>query len=802
MTRVAAASFLAVLTAAASPANEAIDQGFRIAEAGLNDREMAGAELWAKATAGTARFSTYVFQQRMGVLVDWYRVLRADQQGERFRVWGLIHDPECCVPGSAGCPATSLDETYGFEYCPGDGELLRHVGQTGYRDPACDFQDPGGLSDKQNPCDLEFGTSTGALGFRKFPNPRFDPDRWRKVNGGRLGTWEGYARRYPSKPSGKGPATPAMMVSHLADPSIEPPFLIGMSCGACHIAFNPLNPPRDPANPKWENLKLAIGNQYIRSSEIMASGMSTNSPEWQLFSHERPGTVDTSAIPNDQVHNPGTMNALVSLTARPTFANEKVLKWRKAASCPAGADETACWCEPGKPGKCWQHSLKEEAVHHILKGGEDSIGIHEAIQRVYFNIGSCSEECWLNHLTDLRQLDPQQRNFGQTPFDIGQCRRDCPGFRAIEDRLDLIAEFLLAGQPADLYQARGLASGSELDRQLDAEFGEGAVSRGRAVFAANCARCHSTQAEPFEVRDFLTTSDGRRVDGLGSDKAIPASRVGTERCRALHSNHMKGHIWEQYASETYRERPPDAGLPDPSGGGRGYYRAISLINLWAHAPFMHNNAVGPEICGKTSIQDAELYRSPYVDAANKPVPDPPGCWSYDPSVEGRYRLFLASVDQLLNPEKRGRKVSLLDEPIRIEFGPTTLGDRDVKLKNLKIIIPAGMPAGLLVSFQHKLLVEDLVLAKTDRAALEKKLTAQLGSEQKGKEMAGLLDRLAGDLLRNLSNGEAFTVAAREAGPLLALYATCTADVENDGHRFGENLSVEEKKTLTAFLATL
>jgi hypothetical protein len=796
---IAGAALLAVLSATASPAYEGLDEGFRIAEAGLDEKEMAGAELWYKATAGTARFTTYVFQQRMGVLIDWYRVLRADQHGERFKIWGLINDPGCCVPGSSGCPAKSMDETYGFEYCPGDDELLKHVGKTGYRDPGCDFKDPGGLGDKQNPCDLEFGTSTGALGFRKLPNPRFDAERWRKVNGGKLGTWEGYARRIPASSSGKGPA---MMVSHLADPSIEPPFLIGMACGACHIAFNPLKPPADAANPKWENLRLAIGNQYVRSSEIMASGMPTDSPEWQLFSHERPGTVDTSAIPNDMVHNPGTMNAIVSFTARPTFAGEKILKWRKVASCPAGAADTSCWCEPGKPGKCWERSLKEEAVHHILKGGEDSIGINEAIQRVYFNIGSCSEECWLNHLTDLRQLDPQQRNYGQTPFDIGQCRRDCAGFRAIEDRLDFITAFFLANEPSDLYKARGLADPGDLIEQLEGEFGPGAVSRGRTVFAANCARCHSTQAEPFESRDFLATGSGR-IDWLGNDKSTPASEVGTFRCRSLHSNHMQGHIWEEYASETYRERQADAALRDPSGGGRGYYRNISLINAWAHAPFLHNNAIGPEICGQPSLPGTDLYRSPYVEPGSfQRVESPPGCWPYDPSVEGRYKLFRASVDELLNPEKRGRKVSLLDENIRIEVGPTTLGDRDLKLRNLKLVIPAGVPAGLLVSFQHKLFIEDLVLAKTDRAKLEKKLAERLGSEAEGKERAALLDRLAGDLLRNLSSGDAFKVAVQDAGPLLDLYATCTADVENDGHRFGESLSAEDKKALTAFLATL
>ena len=152
------------------------------------------------------------------------------------------------------------------------------------------------------------------------------------------------------------------------------------------------------------------------------------------------------------------MNAILNFDKRPLFANEKVNKWRSVGSCAAGASEQSCWCEPGKSGKCWEKSLKAESVNHILKGGEDSIGIQEAVQRVYFNIGSCSEACWVNHLTDLKQVDPNQRNFGQTAFDIGQCRRDCPNFRAIEDRLPDIVSFLVSQRPPDLYKARGLKS--------------------------------------------------------------------------------------------------------------------------------------------------------------------------------------------------------------------------------------------------------------------------------------------------------------------------------------------------------
>ena len=457
----AAVTVPSVATARPSPlpASSYTDAGFHEAEAGLSPSARAGREIWFKATAGNARFHTYTFQQRVTALIDWYGVLRGDARDTRFKTWGLINDPGCCKPGSDGCPAKSVEETYGFDWCPGDETLLKFVGKPGYRDPACDFKDASaGASDpdghqqgREDSCNLAFGTSTGALGFRKFPNPRFDAAAWKQVNG-RLGTWEGYNRKLSNDP-----ARADFKVRKLADASIEPPFLIGTACASCHVAFNPAKPPADPEHPKWENLSGLVGNQYIRVSEILISGMPHDDLLWQIFAHARPGTSDTSAIPNDQVNNAGTINALINTAQRPTFAGEKVNRWRKVAACPAGAKESTCWCEPGKPGKCWEKSVKTETVHHILKGGGDSIGALGAIQRVYFNIGSCAEQCWVNHLTDLRQLDPQARNFGQTPFDIGQCRRDCPNFRAVEDRLHNILDFFLTapeGQAATCVEAR------------------------------------------------------------------------------------------------------------------------------------------------------------------------------------------------------------------------------------------------------------------------------------------------------------------------------------------------------------
>lgn len=768
----------------------------------LTIAERVGAEIWFNATAGNARFFTYVYQQRLGVMIDWYRVLRGDARDERFYRWGLINDPDCCTPGDPNCPAKSYDETYGFDYCPGDDELLKHVGKPGYRDPACGLKDvplskddPHGPNDRrQSACDLEFGTSTGALGLRKFPNPKFDKVKWLKINGGHVDSWDGYTAKVAPRKDREAPAK-----SHLVDGSIEPPYRIGMSCGACHIAFDPIHPPKDPAHPKWENLSGTVGNQYGRFAQILGSGMAPNAIEYQIYGHARPGAVDTSAIPNDQVNNAGTMNAIINLAKRPVF-EEDIIKWRKTSQCPAGGDERTCWCEPGKDGKCWERSRKKEFVHHILKGGEDSIGTLEAIQRVYFNIGSCSEEGWVNHLTDMRQLDPTMRGFGQTPFDIGQVRRDCSQFRAIEDRLGEIAQFLLTGAPAELYQARGLKNHAALVEQLNKEFGKGAVEQGRTIFASKCASCHSSQSGPFENRDFRTVSAdpkdrGIRVDWLGNDKLIPVSEIGTNRSRSLHSNHMRGHVWDEYASETLRAKPGDPQLKEPSDGGRGYYRNISLLSLWAYAPFMHNNAVGPEVCGGPLD---EHYYSSYVDKDKKdikPLANPPSCWVFDPSVEGRFKLYKASMKELLNPSQRIPKVTGFNSDVTIRLFPK-LGDGKLeRFIDTAIRFPVGTPAARIGNFRHKELVGDLVMARVDFDKLKAKYADRYGAE-KGERIANTIQDKGTELLAK--PGSILEVGAE----LREIYSNSLAVIENDGHRFGEDLSDREKDALTAFLATL
>jgi len=336
-----------------------------------------------------------------------------------------------------------------------------------------------------------------------------------------------------------------------------------------------------------------------------------------------------------------------------------------------------------------------------------------------------------------------------------------------------------------------------LAAQLDKEFGAGSVKRGQQIFAGNCAQCHSSQKPAggdFSNVDFRAVdSNGIRIDFLSNDVAQPVRSIGTNRSRALHSNHMEGHVWEEYGSYTMRSRTQDPYIPDPSDGGRGYYRPVSLLSVWATAPLMHNNAIGPEVCGKPKNKSNDFYYSPYVDANDKPLPNPPPCWAYDPSVAGRFKLFKASMEELLTPpEKRPRKVTLLNEAIVIEAGPAIWDPIAKKQVVLRIEIPAGTPQAKVGNLLYKQLIVDLTLSVTNFDALKTKLK----DEQAAKEVRAMVDEFVANI------GAPMKVLDKHDRLITKYYMTSTDFWENGGHPFGTGLSAQEKKALTAFVATL
>lgn len=452
-----------------------------------------------------------------------------------------------------------------------------------------------------DPLPPEFGEPAGIVGLRRFRNPAFDPAKWN-------------AETYRKHPG-----------------DMEPPYLIGMACGFCHVGFNPLNPPVDPERPRWSELAGAIGNQYWEEGRLFNLKMTPKDFRWHLGNRQPAGTSDTSRFATDHVHNPSNINAVFLLGARPTAMEV-------------------------------MNDGTERAVHHILKDGADSVGVAGASLRVYVNIGMCSD-LWLTRIDAVAGLVPQR------PFRMQEAREQCADWRNTEARMEAAEAFLRTIGPMHLADAPGGA------RHL-AEPAE-QVTLGGQVFARECARCHSSKQPPTPLADpaariawfeqAVRQPDFVTDNFLSDDRRYSVRELGTNVARALATNAQQGQVWEEFSSRTYKQLPPAGkigGLYNPRDPDEplevnitsgGYYRTPSLVSMWATAPYLHNNALGT-----------------YVK---------------DPSVTGRMIAFNDAVEKLLWPEKRLGVQSIIVTTVPSELAVT---GRDKPVQ-----IPAGTPVDLI-----------------------------------------------------------------------------------------------------------
>lgn len=151
-----------------------------------------------------------------------------------------------------------------------------------------------GARGKNLPAGSYYGYATGIVGLRLFPNPDFDETAAKK--------WDPV--RYYNDPS------------YYQSKDLVKPYRVGMSCGFCHVGPNPVKPPADPENPKWENLSSNVGAQYFWINRIFDWNADETSFVHQLFSTSRPGSLDTSLVSADNINNPRTMNAVYLLGPR------------------------------------------------------------------------------------------------------------------------------------------------------------------------------------------------------------------------------------------------------------------------------------------------------------------------------------------------------------------------------------------------------------------------------------------------------------------------------------------------------
>lgn len=479
-------------------------------------------------------------------------------RGERFKRFGVISDPDCTKAKGPDRYGLWMDD--------------------------CSSPDVPRIADIP-------GEPAGIVGMRRFPNPKFDAAKW-DVN------------KYKADPA-----------------SVEPPYLIGIACGLCHVGFNPQHPPADPENPQWHNLNPGIGNQYFREQIFntakfpMSRSLKEKDFQWQVAHVQPPGTSETSQVATDHINNPNVINNIAYLNDRPMH------------------DEVTA-------------DGVHRNVFHVLKDGADSIGAAClddptevpgsndtacAALRVYVNIGVCAS-IWTTLQDPVYGLRRTQSPFD--PRTARQQNKACDeGWTATEARMGMLESFLRTLTPLRLADADAGPQHISSDGDV--------MRRGKLAFAEHCASCHSSKQPPSNdagsktdwFRKAVMQDDFLTDNYLSDDVRHPVSEIGTNIERAMGSNATEGMIWQNFSSETYKQLPPVhvTGLVNPlhpwlpalsveAKGGRGYYRTPTLANVWATAPFFHNNALG-------------LYNA-------------------DPSVDGRLAAYQDAMEKLLWPEKR------------------------------------------------------------------------------------------------------------------------------------------------------
>jgi hypothetical protein len=564
-----------------------------------------------------------------------------------------------------------------------------------------------------------YGRPTGIMGFRIFDNPDFDDEAKKK--------WD--ANRYYNDPD------------YAVASTLVRPYRVGIACGSCHIAFNPCKPPDDPENPKWENLASAIGNQYIREGKTFAALVKEGGFFWEMLKAQPPGTSDTSRIATDHINNPNAINSIFELGARLAEGQQEDL-----------AGETLLLPTI---------TSNKMPVPHVLKDGADSVGVPGATLRVYVNIGMFSQQ-WLECHNALIGLTPQK------PFSIALAQSNSVYWLATQTKFMNVAKFFMRLKSYRLEDAPGGTNYITQDPAI--------MTRGKIVFAENCASCHSSKRPPAGAdedewfRQEVVKPDFRETNFFSDDRRYPITKIKSNAARACATNAKRGHVWNNFSSETYKDLPsvgdidvwnPFTGQTNPwpvPGGGPGYYRTASLISVWATAPLLHNNMLGK--------------------------------FTGDPSVAGRLDAFNDAIQKLLWPEKRlgtnsiwrttrecnlQIQLAVIPEPLRAGLKPFADSDGYFRIGP----IPEGTPINLLANIDPEADPANLV-----------SLCLQMKKVLLEIKVKNLDAQAAADLMKN------------ELAADLLKVSKCPDFVEDRGHYYGSELPDADKLALIEFLKTL
>jgi hypothetical protein len=758
----------------------------------LKPDEIKGRNMWLLWTGGNDRFWDVLIKDAFGTF-DLLKTISSApglpfSRDNRWAYFGVINEPCFDKPKAPDPKHFGLWIDQRRADCPPD----TFADETTYPGVKIGARGKNGL-----PVGSYYGEATGIVGLRLFPNPDFDEVARAK--------WDP-KRFYEDK-------------DYYLQKDLVRPYRVGMSCGFCHIGPSPIHPPVDPENPQWANLNSTVGAQYFWFDRVFVWSADPSNYIFQLLHTYKPGTLDTSLVSSDVIVNPRTMNAIYNVTPRLFHA----IPFGRELLTGGQLDNKQFndFRDTGDLTKLYDKPYV--FTPRVLKDGSDSVGTLGALNRVYLNIGLFSEE-WLLH------FNPFTGGKRLTPIRIADAERNSMYWQATEQQTPYMAKFLMAaGQPDRL------SSLPEPQKKLYLTADAATLNLGSTVFAERCARCHSsklpepvvgmqgpgtedcngpnyltcwnrywawTKTDDFRkrMRELVQISDFLEDNYMSSEFRVPLTLLQTNACSPLARNALANNIWDNFSSQSYKDLPSvgEITLQDPltgedrkfamPAGGRGYTRPPSLISLWSTGPFLQNNSVGSF--------------------------DP------DPSVESRLRVFNASIEQMLWPERRPRDevlgdrgVGLIQRTTATSWVKLPAGFVPAPLRMIRGVvnwvlpgtfnqhgdlqigpIPKGTPVGLIGNFD--LLPED------------PGVMASLKRTWKLLSLAGRLRHDLSAMPKNPDDATAWNIFTPLGRQLYDL-SNCPDYVINRGHYFGTDkfteesgLSDEQKRALIAFLKTL
>lgn len=663
---------------------------FQGREVTLSDDDVKGRVIWNLWTGDNASFWDWLSTHGFGT-ADLLKVVTSPRD-QRFEKYGLFNQPGYMRPAQPDPYGLYVDVPREARY-----DLDSRIDTRTY------------------------GRSSGIMGLRLFPNPKFDAAAKAK--------WD--PDRYYREPG------------YYTDQRLVRPYVVGMACSFCHLGADPTNPPANPDEPEYANLNDYVGQHFFKTWEVFGNDLGEDNFIWQLLRSYPPGTLDTSFIATDYLNNPGAMNGIFNVAGRLQVAVDEHVT--------GGALDLRNVHDP-------------QRTPRVLKEGADSVGFEAALSRVYLNIGEYWEE-WTRHFNPLVGLQQQ------SAIRVRDAQRLSPHWNWSEGHAPALARYFLdVARPLKLAQAPGGQKYLTGDEKV--------LRRGRLVFAQNCAHCHSSKQPPPPIQP--SSAEGQRwfeqevmkpdfFDGnfLSAEIRVPVTVVKTNAARAVASNAIRGHVWDNFSSETYKTLPrvgsirvwdPFTGKDVPwevPGGGRGYYRPPSLVAIWCSAPFFHNNALG------------------------KPVP------AVD--VDSRMVAFDDAIEKLLWPEKRLGKDSIwrttAESSIKI---PKSYAAWAGELADPDGFIHVGpIPSGTPIN-----------------------LIANTNLEPRGLTQQADLVRLLHRTLKALRDVKQQGLTGDQATQrLLALVpdfyklSSCPDFIEDEGHYFGTDLPDRDKRALIELVKT-